>query len=366
MSAGSIFRHPNPLPVGVDSGHAMTVLGPVPVAKLGVTLTHEHILLDASKKWRPPCTCSQMGFAERPVSQDMLGELRLNPIGNRDNCMLLDVALAIDELMMFRELGGESLVDATNVGVGRDPAALQRISRRTGLNIIMGSGFYLEPSHPDYVREASVEQLAEKIIHDVGGGPEQPAVIAGLIGEIGVSPEFTAEEEKCLRAGARAAARTGVPLSVHLPGWLRLGERVLDITEAEGADPRHTILCHMNPSGEDTDYQHRLARRGVFLGYDMIGIDFFFAEKNTQAPSDEQNAIAIRRLIDAGFLQQILISHDVFLKMMLVRYGGHGYGHILRNFVPRLRRHGVNDEQLETLLIENPRYVFSRRETAAA
>ncbi|MGV6872094.1 phosphotriesterase family protein [Pseudochelatococcus sp. B33] len=361
MPLASIFRHPDPLPVGVDSGFAMTVLGPVPVSQLGVTLTHEHILLDASKKWQPPCDCSQLHFALQPVTQDILGQLRLNPVGNRDNCMLLDVDLAAEELMKFRELGGDTVVDATNVGVGRDPAALQRIARRTGLNIIMGSGFYLEASHPAYVRDATVDSLAEKIMYDVGGLSERPRVLAGIIGEMGVSPEFTPDEEKCLRAAARAAGRTRVPLSIHLPGWLRFGERVLDIVEEEGADPRHTILCHMNPSWDDVGYQHRLAARGAYLGYDMIGIDFFFAEKNAQAPSDEQNAIAVRRLIDAGYLSRILLSHDVFLKMMLVRYGGFGYGHILRSFVPRLRLHGVTDKQLETILIDNPRMVFAQQ-----
>lgn len=358
MGRGSLFRHPDPLPVGVDSGFAMTVLGPVRVEDLGVTLMHEHILLDASKKWVAPTACSELHLAMQPVSADILGALRMNPVGNLDNCSLLDVPLAIDELMQYRDLGGQTVVDGTNIGAGRDPLALQRISRRTGLNVIMGSGYYLEPSHPPYVRKSSIEELAERMIADVGGGPDIPEVIAGVIGEIGVSPDFTGEEEKCLRAAARASGRTRVPLSVHLPGWLRYGDRVLDIVEEEGADPRHTILCHMNPSWQDEDYQHRLARRGAFLEYDMIGIDFYFAEKNAQSPSDEENAKAICRLIDKGFLHQILISQDIFLKTMLTRYGGLGYGHILRNFVPRLRRHGVTGEQLEALMIENPVRVF--------
>jgi phosphotriesterase-related protein len=359
MSLGSLFRHPDPLPVGVRSGFAMTVLGPVPVQKLGVTLMHEHILLDASKKWRAPCACSDLFLAERPVSQEILGELRLNPVGNLDNCRLLDSDVAIAELLKYQELGGQTVVDNTNAGVGRDAAALQRISRRTGLNIVMGCGFYLEPSHPPHVRNASIDDLAEEMVYEVGGLVKRPRVIAGIIGEIGVSPDFTLQEEKCLRAAARAAARTRVPLSIHLPGWLRFGDRVLDIVEEEGADLRHTILCHMNPSFDDEAYQHRLARRGAFLEYDMIGIDFYFAEKEAQAPSDEQNAIAIKRLIDNGFIDRILMSHDVFLKMMLTKYGGYGYGHILRSFVPRLRRHGVTDEQLETLMMHNPIRVFS-------
>ena len=358
MITRSLFRHPDPLPIGVDSGQVMTVLGPIPAGQLGVTLMHEHILLDASNKWRPPCGCSERHFAERHVTAEMNGQLRLNPVGNLDNCRLLDEDVARDELMKYKELGGQTVVDATNIGCGQDPEALQRISRYTGLQIIMGSGYYLEASHPQYVREASVDDLAERMVYDVGGLSNRPRVISGMIGEIGVSPDFTAAEEKCLRAAARAAKRTRVPLSIHLPGWLRFGDRVLDIVEEEGADLRHTILCHMNPSLRDEDYQHRLARRGAFLEYDMIGIDFYFAEKNAQSPSDEENAIAIRRLIDNGFLKQILISHDIFLKSMLTKYGGHGYGHILRSFVPRLRLHGVTDEQLEDLLIRNPVRVF--------
>jgi phosphotriesterase-related protein len=357
----SLFRTAAPLPIGVESGYAMSVLGPVAVADLGVTLMHEHILLDASSKLQVPCDCAARAFAERPVAMEMLGQLRLNPVGNRDNCQLLDADLAVEELRQYTELGGRTVVDATPIGSGRDLAALQRIARRSGLNVIGGSGYYLEPSHPPYVRDASIEDLSEKIMFDVGGLKRRPSVVAGIIGEIGVSPDFTAQEEKCLRAASRAAARTRVPLSIHLPGWKRYGDRVLDIVEQEGADLAHTILCHMNPSLRDRDYQRRLARRGCFLEYDMIGIDFYFAEKKAQAPSDEDNAIAIAELIADGLIERLLLSHDVFLKMMLTKYGGHGYGHILRNFAPRLIDHGVSHANLDALMIGNPARVFSSK-----
>ena len=77
---GSIFRHPSPLPVGVSSGYVMTVLGPLPINEMGVTLMHEHILLDASGKWVPPCCCSDRHLAEMPVKMENLGELSLNPL----------------------------------------------------------------------------------------------------------------------------------------------------------------------------------------------------------------------------------------------------------------------------------------------
>ncbi|MBX6323693.1 MAG: phosphotriesterase, partial [Rhodospirillaceae bacterium] len=328
--------------VGVTTGTVMTVLGPVPVEAMGITLMHEHILLDASIWWKRPCCAADIGLAERPVDITMLGELRMNPFLNRDNCGLYDAEVAAEELMRFVELGGHTVVDPTNLGIGRDPGALQRISRRTGLNIVMGAGFYLEPSHPDYVKRMSVDDVALAIARDCGGLDGRPEVLAGIIGEIGVSKDFTAAEEKVLRGAARAARMTGVPLSVHLPGWERLAHRVLDIVEAEGADLRHTVLCHMNPSLHDRAYQRSLADRGAFLEYDMIGMDYFYADQQAQSPCDEENAAAIRALIDDGYADRVLLSQDVFLKMMLTRYGGFGYGYILRHFVPRLMRHGLD------------------------
>ena len=86
----------------------------------------------------------------------------------------------------------------------------------------------------------------------------------------------------------------------------------------------------------------------------MISMDYYYADKNAQCPSDEENAFAIRNLIQPGYVERILISQDVFLKMMLTSYGGFGYGYILRHFVPRLRRSGVTEDEIKKLLEDNP------------
>jgi phosphotriesterase-related protein len=345
--------------IGVHSGLVRTVLGPIPVEAMGVTLCHEHILLDASSWWKRPCCGSEIAIAERPLDISMIGDLRMNPFLNRDNCGLLDVRAAIEELSHFVEYGGKTVVDPTNLGIGRDPSALQRISRRSGLNIVMGAGFYLEPSHPPYVKDMTVEAIAEAIAKDCGLSEDEPEVCAGIIGEIGISKDFTPAEEKVLRGAARASRLCGAPLSIHLPGWERHAHRVLDVVESEGADLGHVVLCHMNPSLHDPQYQKSLADRGAFIEYDMIGMDFFYADQQAQSPCDEENAIAICRLVDDGYLGSILMSQDVFLKMMLVRYGGFGYGYILKHFVPRLKRHGMDQRTIDAILIENPRRVFS-------
>ena len=213
----------------------------------------------------------------------MLGELRMDPFVNKDNCLLDDRELAVAELRQFKDLGGHTVVDPTNVGIGRDPAALAAISRATGLNIVMGAGFYLQASHPERVRDMSAADIAAEITAEAEHGVADSGVKIGIVGEIGVSAEFTAEEQKSLRGAARAAAGCRLPLSVHLPGWERHAHRVLDLAGEEGCLPHQVVLCHMNPSHADLDYQHGLAERGAFLEYDMIGMDFFYADQQANA-----------------------------------------------------------------------------------
>ena len=341
-----------------------TVLGPLPVTALGVTLMHEHILTDVRSWWHPSAENSKRALAERPVEMSILSDLRHDPFLNRDNCHLSDVAAAVEELWDFRELGGQTVVDPTVRGIGRDPVALRAIAQRTGLHIISGTGYYLEASHPPEIAGASVETIAAHLLEDIESGDPVLGIRAGLIGEIGVSARFTPAERTSLRAAAQVQRHTHLPLMIHLPGWERLAHEVLNVVEAEGGELRRVILCHMNPSGDDVAYQQALLRRGCYLEYDMIGMDFFYADQQAQSPCDEENARAIAGLLHAGFGPQLLLSQDVFVKIQLRRYGGNGYGHILRNFVPRLMRHGITRAEAMSLLIDNPRTVFTWPEAA--
>lgn len=335
-----------------------SVLGEIDAKDIGITITHEHLLIDARKAWYEPKEATKIALAHKPVSIEILHELRQDPYMNWDNCFMFDENVAVSEAKQFQLLGGGTIVDATCLGIGRDPQALQRISKRTGLHVLMGCGHYLESRHLPHVKDAPIDKLADEMVRDVLEGVEGTNIRAGYIGEIGVSKNFTPQEEKVLRASARAQAKTGVALSIHLPGWERLAHKVLDIIAEEGGDINKTILDHMNPSFEDVEYQTSLAKRGAYLEYDMIGMDYYYANEQSQSPSDEDNAKAIKNLIDLGFANKLLLSQDVFLKMMLTCYGGNGYAYILRHFVPRLRRHGVSQEAIQTMLVDNPARVF--------
>ena len=343
----------------VESGLVMTVDGTIPATELGMTLMHEHLVNDCRCWWNPPKEPERAHLGTELVHIGVIGELRMDPFANLDNCALDDHRLAAAELMPFKAAGGRTVVDPTCRGIGRDPLKLRAIASATGLRIVMGSGYYLQTSHPPELRKMNIDAIADEIVGEALYGVNGTNARIGLVGEIGVSGDFTAEEEKSLRGAARAHARTRLPIMVHLPAWYRHGGRVLDIVAEEGGDLSHTVLCHMNPSGEDVAYQTGLAARGAFIEYDMLGMDYWYADQQVQCPSDEDNARAIKRLIDMGFLKHVLLSQDVFLKMMLTRYGGFGYAYVLKHFAPRLRRHGVTDYQIKTMLVDNPRRVFS-------
>lgn len=345
-------------PCHVGSGRVMTVDGPIPSAQLGHTLMHEHLQNDCRCWWNPPREPERQYLADAEIHIEILAELRQDPFVNRHNIALDDLELAIAEVKQFVAVGGHSIVDPTCRGIGRDPLKLRRISASTGLQVVMGAGYYLADSMPEAMAKLSIDDIADEIVAEALEGADGTDARIGLIGEIGVSSTFTAEEEKSLRGAVRAQVRTGLPLMVHLPGWFRLAHRVLDIVEQEGGNLRHTVLCHMNPSHMDPVYQATLAQRGAFLEFDMIGMDFFYADQGVQCPSDDEVARAILGLVEHGYLDRILLSQDVFVKMMLTRYGGNGYAFVTRHFLPRLLRHGIDPAALETLMVTNPRRVF--------
>ena len=336
----------------------VTVTGPLDSSELGVTLTHEHLINDASS-WATPTRMPGVDpeeFLHRPVTPDLLWELRNDPFGNLDNCRLDDPELALEELGRYAALGGRTVIDTTSMNSGRDLAALRELSERSGVTVIAGTGYYLDPSLPADFASLGPEDVAERILADLAGGED--GVRPGIIGEIGVSADFTDQERVSLLGALRAQRESGLPIEVHLPAWFRRGHEVLDLAESAGVDPRSVVLCHMGPSGEDRAYQTELLRRGAWVQYDMIGMEVFYADQGVQCPSDEENARHLLALVDAGFGDRLLVSQDVFLKSLLRAHGGPGYAHILQFFVPRLRRLGADRATIDRLLIDNPRSLF--------
>jgi phosphotriesterase-related protein len=341
-----------------STGRARSVLGEVEPAELGVTLMHEHLVFDFRPAHSPPVEATRRALAAASVQIGLLGELTQDPFASLDNCVQWDVGVAADEVSAFRHAGGQTVVDLTTDETGRDPRALQLIARQTGLTVIMGAGHYIARFHEPGVGQRTQQELTDEIVRDLEVGVGESGVRAGIIGEIGTSEPITADEEKCVRAAAAAQAATGAALNIHLVGWARDGLRILEWVRQEGGSVERTILSHMNPSCDDFAYQLAIAEQGACVEYDMLGMDYFYPP-DRQCPSDQESLRGIRRLVEAGFAERVLLSQDVFLKMMLSRYGGYGYAHVLRTVLPALRRSGVGEAQLATMLIENPRRLLA-------
>lgn len=334
---------------------AQTVTGPVSTNDLGIVLPHEHLVSDLSNAYTPAAEQHVRDLLDAPVSADLAWLLKEHPYNSADNCRLDDLRGMADDLTAFRRLGGETVIDLTPPGLGRRPEALEQLSRQSGVNIIMGSGWYLERFQDGNTRASTVEALADSLLSDFVRDGIRP----GVIGEIGVSPGFTAAEQRALRAAALVQKELGVPLFIHTPAWERMGTRILDLViDGWGVNPGAVVLCHMDPSHFDTNYQMDMAARGVMLGFDMIGMPFTFPSEG-ESPGPGESADAIARLVHAGFGQQILLSHDLFLKSMLTKHGGNGFSYVPFAFPSRLHERGISPEEVNAMLTSNPASLFT-------
>ena len=333
----------------------VTVDGELEPAELGVTICHEHCFIDL--------TAAFDGDDDRPVEPSLLAELRTRPFSTtRDNMLLDDDEVASAELARFAELGGRTVVDVTPIGAGRDPQRLRRLSAATGLNIVMGTAFYVEALHPPFVRELSVDALAALFEREIRDGVD--GVRAGVIGELGVSgAPIPAEEEKVLRAGARAALATGAAVSLHLdPLPPHPALPAIDVLVEEGLPSDRIVAGHLDVV-QDLDLHRAVAARGVFLGFDQLGCECYADElgPNFSWGHDAWRLPFIQALVDAGHGGQLLLSQDVAMKMDLRAYGGRGYAHVLRWVVPTLEQLGVPRTALDAMLVENPARAFALR-----
>jgi phosphotriesterase-related protein len=328
---------------------------------MGLTLTHEHLFNNVTPYWHPPYDDSPRSreLVDEKVSITNVWELRHDPFINKDNCSVDDIELAIVEVKRFAAQGGRTVLDAcADQGNGRDPEGLARISRESGLNVVMGSGIYFDRAHgPEYL-DGSVREIADRIVRDLTVGAQGTNIRAGFIGEIFVGQPFTNRERNTLAGACLAQRETGVPIQIHMPAWYRLGDEVLDFVAAQGVQMQSVVLCHSNPSGEDYEYQTRLLKRGIYLQYDMIGMQVFYADQQAPCTSDEDDARNIARLVQAGYGDRVLMSQDIFMKILLRANGGPGYGHIVEFFLPRLARHGVPLQQGIAMMTDNPRRLF--------
>jgi phosphotriesterase-related protein len=296
-----------------------TVTGPLPVDQLGVVMPHEHTFIDLLREYR--------------------GDGLIN-----------DPELVRDELIRFREAGGTTIVDCTTRGLHPEPLLNRRVAEQSGVNIVMGTGFYRRPYLDEgWFERTSVDDVASLLIRDIRDGIDGTGVRAGLIGEIGCDRELTPAEEKSFRAAARAHLATGLTITTHAARW-PVGLAQLNLLQAEGVDPARVIVGHCD-TVPDRAYHRRIAETGAWVQFDTIqaGNDYYL----------DRTVRAVTALVEAGWGGRILLSQDVCLASHLEACGGSGYSFILRVFLDRLQSSGVPREVCRAFVTDNPARALS-------
>ena len=352
------------------AGKVMTVRGPIDPDQLGPTLMHEHLFIALYKGVMPddntPATDWCLWDQELTIEKLNLVRDR-KPI--RDNWVLVDEQTAIDEAMEFRYHGGGTIVEVTSIGIRRDPLAMSRVSQATGLNVVMGAGWYQKLYHPADMDRRTVEDMTKEIVQDVTVGVGGTAIRSGIIGEVGLEGDpITENEIKSIRASGGASRATGAPISFHRGGVGREKLEVIGMLGEEGTDLCRVIFGHSDPISGDLDLMLELLSHGVYIQFDLLGrvgvplrfvpdgddLGMFMSTAGTAAVAE-----AIPQLIEAGYADRILLSQDVCTKMQLKRYGGTGYSFILEKFLPELRARGVSEEHVLMMMVENPKRILT-------
>lgn len=392
-------------------GRVMTVLGPIDPDSVGLTLMHEHLasnmlapdagtgyhgrgplpprfsraFQESGRYFRIPRTAEQLAFWNEPnLTGAMLDRLAAGWM-TKSMFVLDDAGATRAELAAFRRAGGRTVVDVTTVGIGRDPARLRDFARQSGVQVVMGTGWYRWMFHPPAVARRSVDQLAAIMVRELTKGVGTTGIRAGIIGEIpidaaglrlpgpvdslypdsaivarrdavqariraGEPPEavYDPAEIKVLRAAARASRRTGAAITLHAPDpWIAY----LDILEREGADLRRVVIGHADRVLLDEDLARRAFARGVYLQLDYTLQRYGGRDVGPFDQLIDRIVWAVR----AGFGDQVLLSLDLCFRQGLAKYGGGGYATLAERVIPALARRGLTDAEIGRIVRDNPR-----------
>jgi phosphotriesterase-related protein len=317
-------------------GQVNTVRGPIDSGALGATLMHEHVFV------RSPEVA-----ANWPTGWD------------RDT----QVARAVERLQELKEAGIDTIVDLTVVGLGRDIEPVQEVAAQIDLNIVVATGLYTYNELPHYFdyrsaafRPSGVDMLDQFFLHDIDNGISGSGVRPGILKCATDEPGLTPGVERILRAVARVHRRTGLPISTHTHTGTRRGLDQQRVFSDEGVDLARVVVGHSGDT-TDLDYLGELLAEGSTLGMDRFGVDAYLPT--------EKRVDTVARLCEGGWAKKMVLSHDAgchmdwfeddFLRQAQPNWN---FLHISKDVLPALRARGVSDEQINTMLVDNPRRIL--------
>lgn len=318
-----------------------SVTGQISADKLGWTLMHEHFYF-AYPGWQADATMAPF---------------------DRDEAL----KVGLEVCQTLKSVGIQTFVDATpNDTGGREPLLYKELSQMTGINIVCVTGLFTDSSGASPYWKVKMaygadiaQMIAELFIAELTQGIGNTGVRAGLI-KVASSTKMTQYEEETHKAAVMAHKAAGAPIITHTDGLS--GIEQADFLLSQGADPRKVLIGHVTNSTE-VDYHRAILKKGVSICFDRLGVVAPFSA------SDEVNIQNIVTLVREGYVRQIMLSHDTVNLSLGRVVQNPGFGrrvgavrsvdHICRNIIPALKARGVSDEQVWTMMVENPRRFFS-------
>lgn len=305
-----------------------TVLGDISPSELGVTNAHEHLICEAGE--------------HLASSAEGLLDLRLD-----------SVEKSVEELRLFKQSGGNAMLEVSCPEYGRDAAKLAEISRQSGVHVVAATGHIMEGYWRGVVDVGAIsdEDLHAEMTRDLTVGfPEAPDVRAGVI-KVGTGREAVhPDEERMLRLAARVQQETGAPITTHTTAGTVPLEQVRIFLDA-GADPAHVVIGHQDRRLHWEDHL-AVVRAGFRIGYDCISKDRY--------ELDLHRIEFLKRLCEEGFADQIVLGSDIARRSYFTSYGGGpGFTYLLWRFVPWMRQEGIAEEDIQKMLVANPARTFA-------
>lgn len=311
-----------------DGAIVRTILADVAPNTLshGAVLFHEHLSLNT------------------PFWDRLLGEARADQremfLGSPDAPYFMqDVDVMVAEMQTAARAGVAAIVDGGHADMGRSLEFLREVSEKSGMPIIASGGYYTDPFIPPELADQTDDEIAEALVQSAA------AERWGAFGEIASSAEITPAERKVFRAIAKAHLATNVPIFTHTANGLE-AEAQLDIFESLGVPSAHVVIGHLGGLDDPEATVHKaIAARGAFVGFDRLG---------GGPDADARKVPMVLALIEAGYLDRVLLASDFAAARDITRNGGAGYAKTITQFVPMLREAGVGDDAIHTMTVENP------------
>ncbi|KAF0370162.1 phosphotriesterase [Pediococcus acidilactici] len=273
----------------------------------------------------------------------------LSEVKHNEDCHLDSQELVIQEFRDLYSKGIRNVISMSNRGMGRNIPYAEKVADESGINIVQSTGFYQDAFLPVEVFRLSVNQLATGMIKDIEVGIKGTNVKAGVIGEIATTKgKWTLGEEKVFEAALIAQKETGCPISTHT-SMGTLGHEQVNYFIRNHADLSKIVIGHVDLSG-NANYVIDMLKTGINVEFDTIG-------KNNYL-EDSIRAKMLKKIEQAGFTDQIVLSMDITRKSHLKANGGNGYAYLLDKFVPTLLDTGVSEKFIHKMLNENPQRIY--------